>query len=611
MELPFELEQRLSQLVQLLQQHQLDAYVISTIDEHLNEYVPNYKQRLLAISGFSGSLARLVLRPKGKHQLFVDSRYYVQAETETTASNFEVQKLGMKGVPSVERWLAQEEQRIGKLRLGFDPFVLAPQTYHQYRKHLTDPQSEMVPISPNLIDLVWKDRPEAPRRPIYELEVVYAGESVESKLTRVRAAMSKQGVKALILTKLDEIAWLTNLRGSDVECNPVFEAYCVVEPDKTTCFTMVDPPGSVSATLHPLVQFAPYSTYSQYLNTLAQQSDAKFWLDAGNSTMGTSLTIQQHYPKKEDFQQVIFEKENPIVLFKALKNAVEVRQIRQVHHRSAGAKIRSFVRLYDLLVQGQSISEKRFSDLLYEEYSSEPGFADLSFPSIVGFAENGAIVHYSNPSDEKVFEPGHLLLIDSGVQLLGGTTDDTRTLIIGEPSQQHIQRYTLVLQAHIRLALQKFPIHTKGSVLDAITRAPLWNAGLDYGHGTGHGVGAFLNVHEGPHGISSRSTQAGLQPGMVVSNEPGFYEVGWGGIRLENLYVVTPADDIPPHQDGRTWCQFDPLTLIPFERKLVDSSFLSSEEYQWLQDYHQRVWQEISPYLEGRYREWLETACQW
>ena len=600
-------EKRISQLLQKLEQHNLDVYLVPSMDEHLNEFVPEYKQRLKAITGFSGSAGMALFCLNGIHHLFVDSRYYLQAEQEISEVRFVVHKLGMEGVPTVEKWLAQEEKQQKSLRVGFDPFTMTPKTHRLYLKNLKSSDSRLIPILPNLIDQVWEDRPQAPCQPFYLLDPSWTGETTSTKLGRVREKMNECGVQALVLTKLDEIAWLTNLRGKDIDCNPVFEAYCVIDLDQAFCFTLAEAPREVQQSMKNWFHFKPYAAYKDYLQSL---SNVKIWLDPTSTTMGTYLALHKKGKTRQEAAQSQYERENPVVLMKALKNPTEIKQIRKAHHFAACGKIRSIVKLYDQLQQGVFVSERSYAESLYEEYCREEGFVDLSFPTIAGFAENGAIVHYSNPSAEKQLKGSHMLLVDSGIQIAGGTTDDTRTLAIGKPTVRQKSVYTKVLQSHIRLALQKFPTGTHGASLDAVVRSSLWNEGMDFGHGSGHGVGAFLNVHEGPQNISPLSHSMDLRAGMIVSNEPGYYETGWGGVRLENLYVVITCEELPPHPGGQSWLQFDPLTMIPFDRRLIDSQLLQPNELQWLQNYHRRVWEEISGYLQGRDLEWLKEACQ-
>jgi Xaa-Pro aminopeptidase len=415
--------------------------------------------------------------------------------------------------------------------------------------------------------------------------------------------MAERGAFALVLSKLDEVAWLTNLRGRDIPYNPVFEAYALVEPERAACFTDNPLPEEPRQALGPHFAFLPLAAFAERVRAAAAEAarhGRALWLDREGTTRGVSLLAGE--------AAVLDESPNPVVRMKARKNPVEIVVSRQAHLCSGAAKVRSFSRLFAMLEEGIAVSEAGYAALLQEEYAREEGYAELSFNTIAAFAENGAIVHYGSPDPERRIVPGQLLLVDSGVQILGATTDDTRTLAIGEPTVEQIRHYTDVLRGHVRLALQIFPEGTSGQMLDALARSALWNEGLDYGHGTGHGVGAFLNVHEGPASLSSRGTLP-LEPGMILSNEPGYYRAGWGGIRLENLYVVEEALGFPRHPAGKRWLRFSPLTLIPFDPRLIDWARLSGEERQWLADYHRLVWENLAPRLEEPHRFWLERAC--
>lgn len=591
---------RLAALFQRLAEYQVDAYLVPSADAHLNEYVPIYQRRREAITGFSGSAGDALLCPEGSH-LFVDSRYYLQADQEVDPAYFRVHKVGMAGAYTLTGWLTEMEKQRGRLRVGFDPFVVSTEAHAAYAKALQAAGSALVPITPNLVDAVWDDRPAPPAQPIYALPDEITGRSVADKLTAIREQMAQAGADALILTKLDEIAWVTNLRGSDVSHNPVFEAYLVIERERATCFTRVAPPAEVQHALATQIIFEDYSAYPEAVRRLGASPALTVWLDAAGTTMGTRLLLAE--------TQRLHTARNPVVLMKAVKNAAEIAAMRNAHVRAAAAKIRSLARLERQLAVGERVSELAYAEMLHEEYASEAGFRDLSFTTIAAAGPNGAIVHYSQASPEIALRAGELFLVDSGVQVLGGTTDDTRTISIGSPTERQRRLYTLVLRCHIALAQQKFPEGTSGLVLDALARAHMWNAGLDYGHGTGHGVGAFLNVHEGPQRLGPRGSEEPLQPGMVVSNEPGYYEEGWGGIRLENLYVVVPDDDMPPHPSGKRWLRFDPLTLIPFDKRLIDWTQLSDSECAWLERYHQQVEETISPLLNETDRAWLQDAC--
>src|SRR4030095_3602747 len=591
---------RLTALFERLAESQVDAYLVLSSDAHLNEYVPIYQRRRAAITGFTGSAGDALLCPEGRH-LFVDSRYYLQADQEVDPAYFRVHKLGMEGAYTLTGWLTEMERQRGSLRGRFDSFSTPTEAYTSYVKALKNAGSALVPITPNLVDAVWEDCPAPPAQPIYSLPDEVTGRSVADKLTDIRAEMAKAGADVLMLTKLDDIAWLTNLRGSDVSHNPVFEAYMVIEREHATCFTRVAPPAEVQQALAAQITFQDYGAYPEAVQRLGATPELTVWLDAAGTTMGTRLLLAK--------TQRLHTARNPVVLMKAVKNTAEIAAMRNAHLHAAAAKIRSLARLERQLAVGQRVSELAYSEMLHEEYSSEAGFRDLSFTTIAAAGPNGAIVHYSQASPDVELRTGELFLVDSGVQVLGGTTDDTRTVSIGTPTERQRRLYTLVLRCHIALARQKFPEGTSGVVLAGLARASMWTAGLDYGHGTGHGVGAFLNVHEGPQRIGPRGSDEPLQPGMVVSNEPGYYEEGWGGIRLENLYVVVPDDDMPPHPSGKRWLQLASLTLIPFDERIIDWSQLSEAERAWLVRYHQQVEETIAPLLNADDRTWLQEAC--
>ncbi|MEC9011419.1 MAG: aminopeptidase P family protein [SAR324 cluster bacterium] len=598
----------LQKIRQAMLKQELDMLIVVSTDEHLNEYLPAQNWRLRASTscgssqGFSGSAGTAVFCVEGRSQLFVDSRYHLQAE-QTCGENFQIQKLGNEGVLDPHKWIAS---RVGKtLAVGADPFVMSPKEWSRYENALENSNHSLKVTTPNLVDSVWHNRPNPPRNKIYPLALKYTGKSSAEKLVNVRKEMNETGMvkdckaDVLLLSMLDEIAWLTNLRGSDIEYNPVFEAYAAIFQDKALCFCH-HPEAGLSAHC-PDWEFRPYAEYVDLLAELAQADNVKAWLDPSTTTMGTRLAFSR--------EQVI-EKKSPIVLAKALKNPTEISSSKNAHKQAAVGVVKSFRRLQQAIDSGQPVTEKEYADWLYEAYSQAEDFSDLSFNTIAGSGPNGAIVHYGNPDSTNPMKSDELLLVDSGIQCAGGTTDATRTVILGKPDKKQKRTFTLVLQAHIRLARQVFPEGTTGASLDSITRSELWNAGLDYGHGTGHGVGAFLNVHEGPQRISPVANDITLQAGMVLSNEPGYYEQNWGGIRLENLYFVKKAEGLPQHPGGKGWLTFETLTLIPFERRLIDRDILSVDELKWLDEYHQRVFTEISPLLDNpEDLQWLSWAC--
>ena len=598
----------ITKLRQAMSEQELDLLIVVSGDEHLNEYLPEQNWRLRASTssgsspGFSGSAGTAIFCTEGRSQLFVDSRYHLQAE-QTSAENFDIQKLGNEGILEPPQWIAANAEKA--LKIGADPFVMSQKEWRRYENAIVKSGHSLIPTTPNLVDTIWENRPNPPKKEIYPLDIKYTGKDSASKLQDVRNQLSGTETEditkpdVLLITMLDEIAWLTNLRGSDVDYNPVFEAYAAVFQDKAFCFC--HHPEANFSDHCPGWEFKPYHEYLSFLEKLAEDKNLKVSLDPSTITMGTRLAFSS--------EQVI-EKKSPIVLAKALKNSTEINATVNAHKEAGVGVVKSFQRLQEAFERGESVTEKEFSDWLYKAYSEAKEFSDLSFNTIAGSGPNGAIVHYGNPDSKNPMKSGELFLVDSGIQCGGGTTDATRTVILGKPDEKQKRIYTLVLQAHIRLARQIFPEGTTGSSLDSITRSGLWNEGFDYGHGTGHGVGAFLNVHEGPHRIAPVAHDVALQVGMVVSNEPGYYEHNWGGVRLENLYVVKNAEGLPQHPGGKGWLRFETLTLIPFERRLIEINILSTEELNWLEEYHQQVFTEISPMLDNpEHVEWLTWAC--
>lgn len=610
---------KLEDLRSLLTAHQLDAYLIPSADEHLNEYLPEAKQHRIWATGFTGSRGDLLLG-RDLAWLFVDSRYYEQAELEVDPTLIQIVKVGLEGQKTLEETLedlGREANQHGKeFRLGFDPFTLAVSQYREFQKQIEPCGVVLVPLRENLVETVrslplWSETEPFPgfaSSKLFYLPETLTGETPEQKLDRVREAMEKKNVQILPVTKLDQIAWLFNLRGWDVPYNPVFIAYAIITCQQAFLFTnleRIEP--AIQQRLRPCVTLLPYEAYADYLRSLlAQAVSCRVLLDPKRSTLGTYQILKDHSSRPK-----ILEADSPIEGMKARKNAVELAQMQQANLKASRAKIRTLKWLSGQLAKGNSVTEADVAATVERFYAAEEGFQGLSFNTIAGAGANSSIVHYGTPNPQRYLSPGELLLLDSGAQYASGTTDDTRTIIIGEPTAEQIERYTEVLKAHINCAMQRFPKGTTGAQLDGITRATLWQAGLDYGHGTGHGVGAFLNVHEGPNGISKLVNKP-LEPGMVTSIEPGFYEPGWGGIRVENLYVVKDLTEFQPEGTAPPkviWYGFEPLTYIPFDQRLIDLNRLSDRQREWLQAYHQAVVEKLAPTLSEPEAQWLQAAC--
>ncbi|MEB3245871.1 MAG: M24 family metallopeptidase [Vampirovibrionales bacterium] len=594
----------------------LDAFIVPTADAHLSEYVAPSEQYRRWLTGFDGSAGDLLVTQDAAW-LLVDSRYHEQAEAQVDASLFKVVKLGLPNVPELPGLIKQLAQQKPGLQVGYNPRQISARAFLALKAALSSVQWQALPhFLPELRQSLGEAMPfEA--QPCFVLSDAVSGQSVPQKLAAVRALMAAESATCLPLVKLDEIAWLFNLRGQDVPHNPVATAYALITPDQAWYLAATpELPETVLQHLRAAnVSTGPLDSFWPLLAQLAAQAGSKPWLDAAN--MNQAVISAVGTPKMH------VSTLNPVAQLKAVKNPAELNGMRAAGRCASVAIIRLLAWLAE---QGQtsealaSISEADVAQQLAQFYKSHPACTDLSFPSIVGFGANGAIVHYSHPSPQVKLAPGQLLLIDSGGQYLSdvapcspdapdaqpfmGTTDATRTVLTGAaftqatPAQQ--QRYTTVLKALIAGFMQVFPVGTHGAQIDGVIRSPLWQARLDYGHGTGHGVGAFLNVHEGPNGIHKRA-QTALQPGMVTSIEPGYYASGWGGIRLENLSEVVPCPE------DAAWLKFEPINWAPFDPALIDASALTGPERRWLSAYHQAIWQNTSPELNAQAQAWLRT----
>ncbi len=607
---------KLANLRDSMLNYDLDCYFIPAVDEHLNLYGSEAKQRRAWISGFTGSAGDLLVG-KNAAWLFVDSRYYEQAELQVDSALIQISKLGLEEnltlIETLEKLGVESAQNQTKLRLGFDPFTLSVEQYQSWVKKFATAGIELIPISENLADKVRSHNlaktsetlPEIDESPIFSLPVSLTGESAAEKLVRVREAMQKANIGVLPITNLNQIAWLFNLRGSDIPNIPIFISYAIVTTNAAFLFTnpeRVSP--EIQQDLQRCATLLPYENYPQtLLDCISQPKLTRVLLDAKHTTAGTHQLIVNRQVEDEDNISIVFDS-NPIEGMKARKNPVEIEQMKSANFKASKAKTFTLKWLTEQLESGTILTEFDVQETVERCYQQETDFQSLSFRTIAGAGVNSSIVHYGTPSPEITLKPGEFLLLDSGSQYLGGTTDDTRTVIIGEPTTLQIENYTTVLIAHISCAMQQFPKGTMGVQLDAIARGVLWQEQLDYGHGTGHGVGAFLAVHEGPNGIS-KSVQYALEPGMVTSIEPGYYQPGWGGIRIENLYVVIEMAS----KYDTVWYGFEPLTYIPFDRKLINADRLSKTQLAWLNNYHSAVVDKLGSAIDSATLDWLKKAA--
>ena len=586
---------RLARLRDAMREHGVAAYLVPSSDPHQSEYVPDHWARRQWVSGFTGSAGDLVVGLAGGG-LWTDGRYHLQARQQLRGTGIRLFPVGEKDVPTLEKHLAKILPR--ESAVGVDPAVLAMRRARRIARALAPAGVALKPIDENLVDTVRGPVPGRRARPrVAPLPTRFAGESSASKLRRVRSAMRRREAEALVVTTLDAIAWLFNVRGSDVAYNPVVIAYAVVTPDEAVLHVdrgKLDP--AAEAHLRRIARVEPYAAIRRTLRGLGRRK-AAVWIDTETTSLMCARLLDGAKP--------IFAP-SPIPRMKARKNAVELAGIRAAHRRDGAAMVR-FLRWLERSVPAGGVTEMSAAAKLDGLRAEGEHFRGSSFPTIAGYAEHGAIIHYLvDEASDAPLRPEGLFLVDSGGHYLDGTTDVTRTLLLGgRPTDAQRDSYTRVLKGHIAIATARFPAGTTGARLDTLARAALWQSGRDYAHGTGHGVGAFLNVHEGPQSISHRSTKVPLEPGNVQSNEPGYYEPGAFGIRIENLVEVVEDEAAAPGD----FLRFDTLTLCPIEKRLVDPELLSAAERGWLDAYHARVLDTLGPDLDRDERAWLKQAC--
>ncbi|KZT61641.1 Creatinase/aminopeptidase [Calocera cornea HHB12733] len=600
-------------------ENNVQAYVVPSQDQHASEYLADCDARRAFISGFTGSAGCAVITLDSAH-LFTDGRYFLQAEQQLD-SNWQLMKQGLKGVPTWQKFLSEDLPKGTKI--GIDPTLISAEDARVLREDLGKKDSSLVPLTWNIVDRVWAEsRPERPKNPVIVHEVQYAGKSSSEKIKEVREYLTKNNFSAMVVSMLDEVAWLFNLRGSDIAFNPVFFAYAFITDNKAVLF--VEPAqltDEVRAHLGPEVEIQPYSDFWYYLdeykNALPEKLEKAMNLIYDQNLFDVLIGGMASWAiSKELEEHNVAVGRSPVADLKAVKNEAEIEGFRQSHIRDGAALVRYFAWLEEQLQQHKTLSETDAADQL-EKYRSEMDlFMGLSFPTISATGSNGAIIHYQpDPKDCAIVELDSLYLCDSGAQYKDGTTDTTRTWAFGTPKPEEIRAFTRVLQGHMAIDMAVFPEETSGYILDAFARRPLWADGLDYRHGTGHGVGSFLNVHEGPHGIGQRIVfnDTALKPGMVVSDaEPGYYADGRFGIRIENVVIVKKAET-PNRYGDRDYYTFEHVTMCPIQTSLVDASLLTKAETSWLNDYNAEVEQKVLPLLEAKRDEraiaWLKKQC--
>jgi Xaa-Pro aminopeptidase len=572
----------------------LDGFIVPHEDEWQNEYVPAAYDRLAWTTGFTGSAgAAVVLADEAA--VFVDGRYTLQVRAQVDGDLFAYRDLVDGGVPAFIRERGQKGARI-----GYDPKLHSPDSLDRLRTAADAAGVMLVPVERNPIDEIWDDRPPIPMAKVVPQQETYTGESAASKRHRLGEGLAGEGADAVVITSPASIAWLFNVRGGDVARTPLPLGEALLHKDGTADLFLAD--AKVSPELRQwLGNEVAIKPSGELQPTLAGLRGKKIKLDPATASAW-------YFEELKKAGAEIVRGQDPVVLPRACKNAAEIEGSHKAHARD-GAAVSRF--LHWVATEGQSgkVQEIEACQKLESFRAATGALKDLSFDSISGAGPNGAIVHYRvTKKTNRKLARGSLFLIDSGGQYLDGTTDITRTVAIGRPSKEMKDRFTRVLKGHIALSRVRFPKGTTGHQLDALARMSLWEAGLDYDHGTGHGVGVYLGVHEGPHRIAKFVNTQPLEPGMIVSNEPGYYKTGAYGIRIENLQVVTPAADI----DGgeRPMLGFETLTLAPIARELIVKQLLTKEEIAWVNAYHARVWDKIGPQLDGDAKAWLEEATK-
>ena len=587
------IKERIHALRMTFRPNNIKAFIIPSTDPHLSEYVAPYWMSREWISGFTGSAGTAVIL-MDKAGLWTDSRYFLQAEKELEGSGITLYKEMLPETPSITKFLCQN-LKPGE-SVSIDGKMFSVQQVEQMKEDLA-PYQLQVNLFGDPLKNIWKDRPSMPDAPAFIYDVKYAGKSCGEKVAAIRTELKKKGIFALFLSSLDEIAWTLNLRGSDVHCNPVIVSYLLVTQDEVVYFIS---PEKITQEVNEYLQEQQVS--------LRKYDEAESFL---NSFAGENILID---PKKTNYAIYsainpackVVRGESPVTLLKAIRNEQEIAGIHHAMQRDGVALVK-FLKWLEASVLSGKETELSVDRKLHEFRAAQPLYMGESFDTIAGYKEHGAIVHYSATEESDVtLQSKGFLLLDSGAQYLDGTTDITRTIALGELTEEEKTDYTLILKGHIALAMAKFPAGTRGAQLDVLARMPIWSHGMNFLHGTGHGVGHFLSVHEGPQSIRMNENPIVLQPGMVTSNEPGVYKAGSHGIRTENLTLVCKD------KEGMfgEYFKFETITLCPICNKGIIIDVLTAEEVKWFNDYHQTVYKKLSPSLNEEEKKWLLEATK-
>lgn len=590
-----EIKLRLARLRELMKREHLSAFIFPSTDAHQSEYVADHWRGREWISGFNGSAGTAVVTMKSA-ALWTDSRYFLAAEEQLEDTECQLMRLKMEGTPTIAEWLGKELQDVQSPEVGLDGMVNS----YNYVKDLSYSLRKLggITLRTNLdpLEQIWENRPSLPANPVEIQPLEYAGETLASKVVRIRKSLRELHADGMLVSALDDIAWTLNLRGTDVHCNPVFVSYLLIESDKVSLF--VDD-NKLSPEVKQYLQDNQVSlyNYNKVEKCLESYSEYNILLDGDETSYYLWKTVKC---------QEIVAAASPIPAMKAVKNEAEIEGYRSAMLKDGVAMVK-FLKWLKPAVEAGGQTEISIDEKLTLLRAEQKLFRDISFDTIAGYAQHGAIVHYeATPETDVVLKPEGLILIDSGAQYQDGTTDITRTIALGAVSEEMKHIYTLVLKAHIQLELVKFPDGASGTQLDAVGRECMWREGYNFLHGTGHGVGSYLCVHEGPHQIRMEWMPTPLRAGMTLTDEPGLYLAGKFGVRIENTVLIS---DYMSTEFGK-FLQIEPLTLCPIDTTPIDVDMLLPEEIDWLNAYHHSVYEKLSPFLDEEEKIWLENATK-
>jgi len=582
--------QRLEALREVMRREHLAAFIFPSTDPHQGEYIPDHWKGREFISGFNGSAGTAVVTLTSA-ALWTDSRYFIAAEGQLRDTEFQLMKLKIEGTPTIAEWIGKECE--AGAEVGVDGMVNSTNSVKELMGDLRHQGGITLRTNLDPLAQIWKDRPDIPLNPVEIFPLEYAGEATHDKLSRIRRALRQQHADGMLMSALDDIAWTLNLRGTDVHCNPVFVSYLLISSTTTTLY--VDQRKLTPEVLAYLK--AENITVDDYENVgkgLKDYFEYNILLDPD----------EVNYSLYKKVSREIIEAESPVKRMKTVKNETEIAGFHKAMIKDGIALVK-FLKWLKPAVEAGGQTEISIDEKLTSLRAEQPLYRDISFDTIAGYQAHGAIVHYeATPKTDIPLKPEGLLLLDSGAQYLDGTTDITRTIALGPVTDEQKKIYTLVLKGHIQIELCKFPSGSSGTQIDILARKDMWREGLNYLHGTGHGVGTYLNVHEGPHQFRMEWKPAPLVAGMTITDEPGIYLAGKFGVRTENTLLIVPYMET---EFGK-FLQFESLTLCPIDKTPIIIEMLTPEERQWLDDYHQMVYNRLSPYLETEEKEWLREA---